>query len=40
MCQAQKLPSSLQKYRPLVAEVKWLSANDVIRWAGEQNKDL
>ncbi|CAC5396967.1 unnamed protein product [Mytilus coruscus] len=40
MCQAQKLPSSLQKYRPLVADVKWLSANDVIRWASEQNKDL
>lgn len=40
MCQAQKLPSSLQKFRPMVAEVKWLSANDVIRWASEQNKDL
>lgn len=40
MCQSQKLPSSLQKYRPLVAEVKWLSPNDVIRWSTEQAKDL
>lgn len=40
MCQTQKLPSSLQKYRPLVAEVKWLSPNDVIRWSTEQAKDL
>ncbi|XP_061198305.1 coiled-coil domain-containing protein 157-like [Saccostrea echinata] len=40
MCQSQKLPSSLQKYRPLVSEVKWLSPNDVIRWATEQAKDL
>lgn len=40
MCQSQKLPSSLQKYRPLVSEVKWLSSNDVIRWASEQAKDL
>ncbi|OWF50254.1 coiled-coil domain-containing protein 157-like [Mizuhopecten yessoensis] len=40
MCRNQKLPSSLQQYRPLVADVKWLSANDMARWAGEQNKDL
>ncbi|XP_033747469.1 coiled-coil domain-containing protein 157-like [Pecten maximus] len=40
MCKNQKLPSSLQQYRPLVADLKWLSANDMARWAGEQNKDL
>ena len=40
MCQGQKLPSSLQKYRPLVAEVKWLSPNDVARWSSEMSKDL
>ncbi|XP_060064731.1 coiled-coil domain-containing protein 157-like [Ylistrum balloti] len=40
MCKNQKLPSSLQQYRPLVAELKWLSSNDMARWAGEQNKDL
>lgn len=40
MCRNQTLPSSLQQYRPLVADVKWLSANDMARWAGEQNKDL
>lgn len=40
MCKNQKLPSSLQQYRPLVADLKWLTANDMARWAGEQNKDL
>ncbi|KAJ8312417.1 hypothetical protein KUTeg_009790 [Tegillarca granosa] len=40
MCQSQKLPSSLQKFRPLVAETEWLSSIDVARWVSEQSKDI
>lgn len=40
MCKNQQLPCSLQQFRPLVADSKWLTANDIARWAGEQNKDL
>lgn len=40
MCQSQKLPSSLQKFQPLVAEMEWLSSIDVARWVSEQSKDI
>ena len=40
ICQSQGLPSSLSKHRTLVSKLDWLSANDIGRWIGEQNKDL
>ncbi|XP_052801343.1 LOW QUALITY PROTEIN: coiled-coil domain-containing protein 157-like [Mya arenaria] len=40
ICQQQQIPSCLQKFRPQVSHLDWLSGNDVARWAAEQNKDL
>ncbi|KAL5016109.1 hypothetical protein ScPMuIL_005698 [Solemya velum] len=40
ICQAQKLPSSLQKFRVQIDCLDWLSSNDIARWAAEQNKDI
>jgi len=40
ICQQQQIPSCLQKFRPQVSHLDWLSGNDVSRWASEQNKDL
>ncbi|KAK6192725.1 hypothetical protein SNE40_004149 [Patella caerulea] len=40
VCTTQGLPSSLKKFRPQVAGYDWLSANDIMRWTHEQNKDL
>ena len=40
ICQQQQIPSCLQKFRPQVSHLDWLSGNDVARWSAEQNKDL
>ncbi|KAI0213512.1 hypothetical protein LSAT2_001449 [Lamellibrachia satsuma] len=40
MCVSEGLPSCLAKYRHQVAEVEWLTANDIAHWSAEQNKDL
>ncbi|XP_025090515.1 coiled-coil domain-containing protein 157-like isoform X2 [Pomacea canaliculata] len=40
VCQKQGLPSCLRKYRSQLADVKWLSSNDVSRWMAEENKDV
>lgn len=40
ICQQQQIPSCLQKFRPQVSHLDWLSGNDVTRWAAEQHKDL
>ncbi|KAK2191714.1 hypothetical protein NP493_47g04026 [Ridgeia piscesae] len=40
MCVSQELPSCLAKYRHQMADVEWLTANDIARWSAEQNKDL
>lgn len=40
ICQQQLIPSCLQKFRPQVSHLDWLSGNDVTRWAAEQHKDL
>lgn len=40
ICQQQQIPSCLQKFRPQVSHLDWLSGNDVTRWAAEQLKDL
>lgn len=40
ICLQQQVPSCLQKFRPQVSHLDWLSGNDVLRWAAEQNKDL
>ena len=40
ICQQQQIPSCLQKFRPQVSHLDWLSGNDVSRWSVEQNKDL
>lgn len=40
ICQQQQIPSCLQKFRPQVSHLDWLSGNDVARWAAEQHKDL
>lgn len=40
ICQQQLIPSCLQKFRPQVSHLDWLSGNDVTRWAAEQFKDL
>ena len=40
ICQQQQIPSCLQKFRPQVSHLDWLSGNDVSRWSAEQNKDL
>lgn len=40
ICQQQQIPSCLQKFRPQISHLEWLTGNDVSRWAAEQNKDL
>ena len=40
ICQQQQIPSCLQKFRPQVSHLDWLSGNDVTRWGAEQHKDL
>ncbi|XP_074641534.1 coiled-coil domain-containing protein 157-like [Tubulanus polymorphus] len=39
-CKAFNLPSSLAKYKVQIESVDWMSANDIGRWVGEQNKDM
>lgn len=40
ICQQQQIPSCLQKFRPQVSHLDWLSGNDISRWSVEQQKDL
>ena len=40
MCVSEGLPSYLAKYRHQIADVEWLTANDVAHWSAEQSKDL
>ncbi|KAL4224088.1 hypothetical protein ACF0H5_017542 [Mactra antiquata] len=40
ICQQQQVPSCLQKFRPQVSHLDWLSGNDVKRWGAEVLKDL
>ena len=40
MCVSEGLPSCLAKYRHQLADLEWMTANDVAHWSAEQNKDL
>lgn len=40
LCKDQGITCSIAKYRKQLKGVDWYSANDLTRWAVEQNKDL
>lgn len=40
VCNAQKLTSALKNFKPLMAEVDWMTGSDVIRWSKELEKDV
>ena len=40
LCQDLNLPSRLSRYTSTFDSTKWMTANEVMQWTAEQNKDL